>query len=577
MVIHGRAGKRRLVTSLLIFLAVSFSAQVLEAPAQDSGASQATVATGPATSVGTTPADRFVTVGDFFNLVPSDAAGSADGGSPSTSGTEVTLDVLQDDVEEYSDELCKQVDTASRDDIDALKEEYADFRREEEANIDQINKDEEALDQLRRELDAEADRLDDWNYQPPDDQRLQDADKAVTKARKELSKLQTARRTVMDENTWVLNKRRELKDASARLRAANAEIARLTDEQRRRESGELSADKNLVGRLGAAAANLQHIQRVSEDLQKARAKREAALQAAGHALFMPRAPKDIAEIGAKASSLHDKWQALRDQLNALDAKIVAAEADEKAAVEAKARAQDALRASRREDLIQAKRAQARKQDAYRARGEEWVVKRTIALLSFQLYSNVTDCIARREAEIKKGETKAAAADPTKNQYVRGTITDSCYGPTKGPHVAITGAFDYMPEWWRPLGLIVTPEREVKLNWIIYLAVHPDDMPDPPGMGRVKMQADGSFSLKVVDPNPQNVFQAPAGQPAKGSADLIRTPYPPFVVKGRLVPDPSAPDGWVGQGTGAVMYRRVEDSTYMFIHRGEPCRITWTVP
>ena len=484
------------------------------------------------------------------------------------------LDVLQRDVVDQTDAFCQRLETASSDDVNALKAEYADFAREEEASLDRIAQEEAALEARRRALDADSERFDDWDELPADDPRLAQAEATIIAARNEVSRLTVARRSLVEENANLIKRRNDFSAASERIRQADSDIAQLTELIRRVDAGELASEDNALGEFGDRRWSRHNRTALEQELERAQGIRSQALQVAGDALFLPSAPASIEELGGRVGALHGDWQALQSALQGLDGQIAQAEAAVQSALVAKQETHAAIRSERRDALIAAKAAHADAVTDYRARVEQLIVNRTVALLSYQIYAGATDCIRKAEARLK--ETASGQTAAAEIRFISATITETCYGSTSGPAKEITPSFTFEPAYWH-LSLFLTPEQDIKIAAVAYLAVHDDDLPDPPGLGRARLQPDGSFSLKTQYPTPQNFYYIPPGEPADGTGVREPSPYPPFEVEGWLRPDPDAQHGFVGKGTGVVMHRRIENRWGVHFHHGEPCRIAWTVP
>lgn len=532
-----------------------------------------TLCAGPASAqLAIPPGDSGIArVSDFFDLSGiGEAPPSSDPGSQraATSGGS-TLDVLHGDVVEYTDKLCHQVGAASRDEVDALLAEYDGLRREQEAELDRIAREELALEELQRQIDEGSASAASGTGVSSDAAANRLAD-----ARRETGRLETLRKERIAASEVLRRRHGSFGAASGSARTAGAEIARIEEEIRARRADEIAPDKDSVGGLGAGVVQRNLIADLERDLEAQRAAFSAALTAMADALPTHPVPTTLdgfndPTTGGLKGTLYREWQSYRADLSALDSQVAEARAVETAAFADLAKVQSQSSASQTSESDQARI------EDYRSRGEQLVVARTVALLSFQLHGNVTDCIRKRAAKLEVDEKPKE--DGRSYQVVRGTIHDTCYGRTDGPDVRVTEAFEFKPGFWRTFALAITDDRDVKLFGMVYLSYHDDRVPDPPGVGRASLQTDGSFELRATRPVPDNIFYAPPGAPLDGTRGLERTPYPPFVVKGRLAPDPTAPQGWRGQGTGSNRYRRVEENSYMYIHQGEPCAITWTIP
>ena len=482
------------------------------------------------------------------------------------------FDRLTGDVAAHAEGLCSELETAPRGDVDRLKAEYADFRRVEEAELDRISRDAKALEVMQRDLDRESDRLDDWEDLPADDPLLTTAEATLKARRDDVSSWRVTKRTHVEQNQSLIMRRNQLAAASEKVRAADRNIASLKDAIRRIEAGEITPEDNALGAFDQRWAD--HNQTALEqNLANEESARQAALRSAGEALFMATPPENFAAIAANAAQLNQEWQALQIRIRSLDDQITKAEAAVQSALEAKAAAQAELRASRRQAFLQAKEAHASRVEDFRARAEQQVVDRTLALLGFQLFSTVADCIARREARLDE-EDGATSTDEIR--HVRATITETCYGAMDSTPTEVTPSFTFDPAYWH-LGFYLLPGGDIKIANAPYLTAYEKDQPDPPGIGRARLGPEGRFSIKTEDPSPQNYYFIPPGQPADGTGERFSSPHMPFEAEGWLKPDQAGRDGFVGAGSGVASYRRVETRWGVHFHRREPCRITWTVP
>lgn len=518
------------------------------------------------------------------------AAAQTDGGTGGESLS--TLDVLHNDVVDYSEALCKEIGTAPRDRIDELKSEYDAFRVEQEAELERIAREEAALEALRRqrdesdaltrlqqELGAEPEGTAEDEAPPAVPEAVRQRERALAEVKSELSRLEVRRRTLVSDNAPVQARFDSFNAARQEVRAAESDIARLDEEKGRRESGELKPDSETLGGLGAALSQTQHLEELSEDIARRGADRDAALQAIADALQIHPPPKGLDDLfdtatGSLRGTLYRDWQAYQGALRGVDAGI----AEARAAVQAAESALQAARAATAEAETQAG-GQASGSGAigsatigsgdwvadYRNRVEALLVARTVALLSYQLHGTVTDCIARR----------AAALDPEDEPeylYIRGTIHDTCYGPPVGAWVEVAPVFTFRPFEWKSIGFILTPQGDFKASNVPFLINHPDDLVDPPGYGRTKPDGEGRFRLEFTDPNPPGNRRI-----VREDGYQYRSDDFPYVLEGRLRPDPSAPQGWAGEGSGSIGYRILPDSRGAFLHKGVPCRIAWSVP
>ena len=504
-------------------------------------------------------------VGDFFDLggiydslsdqAPQDAAATGSGQN--------TLDVLHGDVVAYSDKLCKQLETASQDEIDVLDKEYEGLRREQLEELDRIAREEKELDRLRRALDAGGGSNGSAGS-------LAATRKALEAVRRDISHIETLRKELQSTNELLIGRRQAFDSGRAALDAAEAEIERLTEAKRRVLDGDV--DEDLLGGLGAGQARHNLELELQRRIDNETLKRDAALVEIGDALQIHPLPKSHDDLfdpqtGGLKGDLYRSWQTYRTELGGLEARLTEAKAKE---------------ASTLATLAELERVRpgadgpGATPEEYRARVAAWVGARTAALLTFQLHQNVTDCIRRRAAELG-GEDGPTVADITETQNIVGHITETCYGPTDAESHTLDSGYTYHTHYWNRFDLVIDPEGRLHLKSSTGPLGWGFDDPDAfAALTRGRLEANGSFAIDYqgAPPDPSLRTEYHLHRETGPEQFAIETNLP-YRLEGRLVQDPAAPQGWRGSGTGRALYRVTGiGPDWQFVHNGEPCNFVW---
>ena len=500
-------------------------------------------------------------IGEFFDLADigrSPEAAATQAPATQAGGGGNTLDVLHGDVVAYTTALCKQVETAPRDQVEALQAEYEQFRLEELAELDRIAAEEEALEELRRRIDGTA----------PEGA----AKRALSDARKEVGRLETEHKELVAANELLIRRQERFSTATAGARAASAEIALLEREIAARRAGAHAPDSDLLGGLGSAAGQRSIVATLESELAAERARLSSALASVAEVLPAHPVPTSLEgftdpKSGGLKGTLYRDWRAYRDRLAPLDSRIAEAKAKEQAAFDALARIQSGAPGSAaaldKEALVA----------EYRQRGQQVVVARTVALLTYQLHGNVTACLEARAAaldEPEESETQEVAW--SREYWIEGHITDTCYGSTLGESKPVAGNYVFHPHYWNSFRMKIGPGRQVELEARgPPFTLHNTSAGTLERLSRTELAADGSFSMAFVNPTPPTKN----GIYRRGAGGIVPETHYPYRLEGRLVHDPAVPQQWRGSGTGRVLYRVVESGPdWEVVHHGEPCTIVW---